>query len=48
MDSWIKAILTLAVAAVALRNLNSNKPEAERSREAAMWILGWIMGYWLR
>jgi hypothetical protein len=48
MDSWMKAILTLAVAAVSLHILHSGKPNDERAREAAMWLLGALMGYWFR
>ena len=46
MDPWIKAVLSLAVAAASLYILA--KDEDERRREAAMWLLGTLMGYYLR
>lgn len=46
MDTWIKAILTLSILAISLFGLVKGKDP--KLREYAMWLLGALMGYWLR
>jgi hypothetical protein len=46
METWMKAALTLAIAATSLYILVTDRDRARR--EAAMWLLGTLMGYWLR
>jgi hypothetical protein len=47
MDRFARVTLSLAIAAVALYLLLT-QPEQGHAREAAMWLLGALMGYWLR
>jgi hypothetical protein len=47
MDFWMKAALSLAVVFVAL-HLLLKKTEDGHAREVAMWLLGFVLGYWLR
>lgn len=42
----VPALLTAAIATVALRILLTEHDH--RRREGAMWLLGVLMGYWLR
>jgi hypothetical protein len=46
-DRFAKVALSLAIAVVALYLLLT-RPEEGHAREAAMWLLGAIMGYWLK
>lgn len=47
MDPWIRAILTLTLAAVSVFIILA-RPKDRQAREYAMWLLGALMGYWLR
>lgn len=47
MDPWMKAVLSLAVAAASLY-LILKKTDDGHAREIAMWLLGFVLGYWLR
>jgi hypothetical protein len=47
MDPIVKPVLSLAVGAVALYLL-VKKTENGHAREYAMWLLGALMGYYLR
>ena len=46
MEIWMKATLTLATTAASLYILLTDRDRGRR--EAAMWLLGALMGYWLR
>jgi hypothetical protein len=47
MERWVKVALSLAIAAVSLYLL-VERSEDSHAREVAMWLLGALMGYWLR
>lgn len=46
MNDWVKVVLSFSVAAASLHILVTEKDG--RRREAAMWLLGTLIGYWLR
>jgi hypothetical protein len=47
MDPWIKATLTLMLGGVSAYIIIA-RPKDRQAREYAMWLLGALMGYWLR
>lgn len=46
MDLWIKAVLSLEIATAAIYILA--REQDRHRREAAMWLLAALIGYWLR
>ena len=46
MDPWIKALLTLGVAALAAYVILF-RPDDRKAREWAFGVLGLLLGYWL-
>jgi hypothetical protein len=47
MDTWIKAVLSGSIGGVSLYILLFRRGDRQ-AREYAMWLLGALMGYWLR
>jgi hypothetical protein len=47
MDSWMKAGLSLVVVAASLYIIVTKDRDPE-ARGFAYWIVGYVLGYWLR
>ena len=46
MHTWFREVFSLALILVSVFILY--RPKDKRDREYAMWLLGALMGYWLR
>jgi hypothetical protein len=47
MDSWMKAVLTVAIIFISCYLLVKRTGDGN-AREVAMWLLGALMGFWFR